>query len=125
MKLPLFVYIGPQRVRVVENYPLPNSKFIPKGFESDLGSVPRCFWWFVTPYEITYSSIIHDYEWLQADLGLYEYTQSNRNFYKNSIIMDNIPKWKAIIIFNALEIVKFYKYLTRRYFPPQQKNHNT
>ena len=110
MNLPLFVYIASQKVRVIKDFPLPNNKFIPKGFESDLGSVPRCFWWFVTPYDITYSSIIHDYEWLQADLGLYCYSQSNKNFYHNCMIMDNIPKWKAIIIFISLEIIKIYKY---------------
>jgi hypothetical protein len=109
MKLPLFVFIAPQKVKLIENYPLPYGGFIPKGFESDLGSIPPYFWWFLTPYDVKYSSIIHDYEWLQADFGLYEYGKSNKNFFFNCIAMDKIPRWKAIISFIALEIVKIFK----------------
>lgn len=109
MKLPLFVYIETRRVRLIEDYFLPDGRCILNGFESDLGSIPSYFWWFLTPHDIKYSSIIHDYEWLLSDFERYNYSQSNRNFYFNAINMDKIPKWKAFISFIVLEIVKVYK----------------
>lgn len=110
MLSPKFVYIGPIRIKLIEDFKLSHNKFIPKGFESDLGSIPSYFWWFLTPHDIKYSSIIHDYEWLLSDFERYNYSQSNINFYFNAINMDKIPKWKAFISFIVLEIVKLYKF---------------
>lgn len=93
----------------MEDYPLPDGKYILAGFESDLGSVPAFLWWFLSPHDIKYASIIHDYEWLLADFGRYSYSQSNKNFYRNAVQLDGITRWKALISFTALEVVKIYK----------------
>ena len=34
---------------------------VPRGFVTDLGSVPRMFWWLVSPEEIIHGAIVHDY----------------------------------------------------------------
>ena len=112
MTYPVFVFIGERRVKLVEDYLLPDGRSILKGFESDLGSVPRFLWWFLSPYDIKYASIVHDYEWLLAKFGLCSYGQSNKNFYLNAIVMDNTPKWKALMCFFSLEAVKFYKIIS-------------
>ena len=109
MKYPAFVFIETRRVRLVEDYPLPDGKHILAGFESDLGSVPTFLWWFLSPHDIKYASIIHDYEWLLADFGRYSYSQSNKNFYRNAVQLDGITRWKALVSFAALEIVKIQK----------------
>jgi Protein of unknown function (DUF1353). len=80
VKYPAFVFIGARRVRLAEDYQLPDGKYIPRGFESDLGSVPKFLWWLLSPHDIKYASIVHDYEWLLADLGRYSYIQSNKKF---------------------------------------------
>lgn len=122
MKLPNFVYVKPQRIRVIEHYKMSDGRYLPKGFQSDLGSVPRFFWWFLSPYDIKYSAIIHDYNWLEADYGEYDYHLANKIFYQNAIQIDKIPRWKAMVAFLVLEIVKIYKvicrkiYFTKRHF---------
>lgn len=109
MNLLVFVYVKPQRVKLIENYKLPDGRFLPRGFQSDLGSVPSFFWWFVSPYDIKHSAIIHDYDWLEADYGEYDYHLANVVFYNNAITLDKIPKWKAIICFMVLEIIMIFK----------------
>lgn len=109
MKYPVFVFIQTRRVKLVEDYSLPHGKCIPRGFESDLGSVPPCMWWLLSPHDIKYSSIVHDYEWLLADSGHYSYEQSNKNFYRNAVKLDGIARWKALGCFIVLEIVRTYK----------------
>jgi len=39
---------------------------VPKGYQTDLASVPRFLWWYISPhdYGILYASILHD--WLYA-----------------------------------------------------------
>ncbi len=113
MNLPVFVYIGPQRIKMIQEYRLYHGKYIPVGFESDLGSIPRLFWWFLKPNDITYSSIIHDYEWLLSDFFLYDYHKANKNFFVNAIKIDKIPRWKSIVSFICLEIIRIYKYFWR------------
>lgn len=109
MKYPSFVFIEARRVRIVEDYPLPDGKHILSGFESDLGSVPQFLWWLLSPYDIKYSSIVHDYEWLLADFGRYSYGQSNKNFYRNAVQLDGVSRWKALGCFIVLEVVRIFK----------------
>jgi hypothetical protein len=106
---PVFQIIPNNKVRLLKEWKINETLSIPYGFESDLGSVPRSFWWFLHPNDITYSSIIHDYEWLQADLVGYEYHQGNLNFLKNSIELDKIEPYKAFICYGVLECVRIYK----------------
>lgn len=111
MKKPNFVYVKAQRIRLIENYKLPDGRYLPRGFQSDLGSVPSFLWWFLSPYDIKYSSIIHDYDWLEADFGEYDYHLSNVEFYNNAITLDKIPKWKGWIIYCVLELIVSLKLL--------------
>lgn len=109
MKPPSFVYVKPQRAKVIENYKLPDGRYLPRGFQSDLGSVPRFLWWFVSPYDIKYSAIIHDYEWLEADFGENDYHKANNNFFNNAIKFDKIEKWKVYVCYCVLELMIVFK----------------
>ena len=113
MNLPVFEFIEPQRIQLLEDYQLPDNRYIPKGFESDLGSIPFLLQWFLKPTDIKYSSIIHDFDWLMSDFGHYDYRQGNLSFYQNSILLDQIPKWKAYICFKILEIIGTFKALDK------------
>jgi hypothetical protein len=109
MTLPKFTYIGSRRIKLIEDYKLPYNKLIPKGFESDLGTIPSIFWKILCPKDIKYSAIIHDYEWMMADYENYDYHQSNLTFYKNCLELDKISKWKALICFIVLEFIIIFK----------------
>lgn len=42
---------------------------IPQGFVSDLASVPRILWLFISPFgRYTEASVVHDYLYLESDL---------------------------------------------------------
>jgi hypothetical protein len=107
---PVFQIIPNNKVRLLKDWQITETLIIPCGYESDLGSVPRFFWWFLHPNDITYSSIIHDYEWEMADLGKYSFFAGNKSFLKNSIKLDKIQKYKAYICYSALEVVRIYKF---------------
>jgi hypothetical protein len=106
---PVFQIIPNNKVRLLKDWKINESLVIPCGYESDLGSVPRFFWWFLHPNDITYSSIIHDYEWEMADFGKYSFLDGNKSFLKNSIELDKIQKYKAYICYGVLEMVRIYK----------------
>ena len=111
MNLPVFEFIEPQRIKLLEDYQLPDNRYIPKGFEYDLGSIPFLFQWFLKPTDIKYSSIIHDFDWLMADFEHYDYRRANLEFYYKSIKMDQIQPWKAFICYIVLEVIVFFKTL--------------
>jgi hypothetical protein len=110
------VYLDERRVELLECWEINENLVIPKGFSSDLGSVPKFFWWFLKPTDLKYSAIIHDYEWLLADFKRDNYFSSNHNFLKLSIELDQIPKYKAYLIYYLLQIVAIYK-MVKRVFP--------
>lgn len=108
LNLPSIEFIAARRVRLIEDWRISEAISIPAGFESDLGSIPKVFWWFLRPEDVKYASIIHDFEWLLGDFGKYSYYESNRTFYKNCIELDQIPICKAKISFFCLELVRIF-----------------
>jgi Protein of unknown function (DUF1353) len=103
------IYLNKRRVELIEPWQINDNLIIPKGFSSDLGSVPKFFWWFLKPTDLKYSAIIHDYEWLLADSQKNSYFSSNSNFIRYSQELDKIPIYKAYLIYYVLQIVAIYK----------------
>jgi uncharacterized protein DUF1353 len=55
---------------------------IPGGFLTDLGSIPRAVWWWLSPddYDISYPSVVHDYIYKQnGDLSAQQLPQKQVN----------------------------------------------
>ena len=38
-----------------------NKITVPKGFKTDLASVPRGIWWFIAPFDVARAGVVHDY----------------------------------------------------------------
>jgi hypothetical protein len=38
-----------------------NKITVPKGFKTDLASVPRAIWWFIAPFDVARAGVVHDY----------------------------------------------------------------
>ena len=108
------VYLNERRVELIESWQINDNLIIPKGFCSDLGSVPKFLWWFLKPTDLKYSAIIHDYEWLLADSQKNCYFSSNRDFLHYSLELDKIPKHKAYLIYYLLQVVAAYKTIKQR-----------
>ena len=74
---------------------------VKKGFETNLGSVPRIFWWLMNPAADTAAFTLHDWLYVkqittreQADLVLYKLLEAN----------DNVSNIVAYIAFVAVRI---------------------
>ena len=63
---PVVTYIGPGNVwRLEEEYPYQdggNLITVPEGFKFDLASIPRAFWWLISPFELSIAApLLHDF----------------------------------------------------------------
>ena len=75
---------------------------IPKGFASDLGSIPRMWWWLIAPHEIgVFDAIVHDYlyrhqidcrQWADWVL-LYSMRQNNKPFWMRKLVYGLLRSW--------------------------------
>ena len=75
---------------------------VPAGYITNLGSVPRFAWWFVSPGELRQPSVIHDYL-CNEDFGAHTKSGYSR-FMADAIFYEALlrfgwPKWKATIVF--------------------------
>jgi hypothetical protein len=109
-QLPLYQIIKDGKVRLIKDWNI-QDRCVPRGFESDLGSVPKLFWWVVQPNDITFASILHDYDWLEADFGRYSYKLGNKSFIRNALELDKIPNHKGYLCYGVLEVVRLYKWV--------------
>ena len=63
---PVVTYIGPGNVwRLAEAYEFRdggNLITVPEGFRFDLASIPRVFWWLISPFELSVAApLVHDF----------------------------------------------------------------
>jgi len=63
---PVVTYIGPGNVwRLEEDYSYQDGDHtitVPAGFEFDLASIPRAFWWLISPFELSIAApLLHDF----------------------------------------------------------------
>ena len=83
---------------------------IPKGFKTDLASIPRVSWLFIAPAHslLIKPSIIHD--WLYQNGCIFERKKVDAIFYR-MLIDNNVSFFKASIMYYAVRIFgwKFYK----------------
>ena len=64
---------------------------VPAGYITDLASVPRAAWTFISPFDVARAAVIHDL--------LYEYINTQ---YKTS--EPPVPKWKIFIAWSSVRI---------------------
>ena len=68
---PILTYIGPGNVwRLEDDYSYRDSEFVitvPEGFRFDLASIPRAFWWLISPFELSIAApLLHDFLYQHA-----------------------------------------------------------
>ena len=75
--------IGPRNAIVLRTTTLFNVE-IPKDFKTDGASVPRGFWWILSPFtEGIYAAIVHDFQLLEDGLNPKRRQKIDRMFYYN------------------------------------------
>ena len=76
---------------------------VPKGFRTDLASVPRFFWWIIPPMgRHTQAAVIHDH---LCNIG-HPWKESAEIFY-DLMIKYKTYKWKAKCMYYAVRIYGF------------------
>lgn len=74
---------------------------IPKGFVTDLASVPRIFWAIFPPFgKYARAAIIHDY---MAGSSSYTKDEAHRVF-RDVMLEDGVPEWIAQLFYLFVEI---------------------
>lgn len=82
--------------------------FIPKGFHTDLASIPKFLWSILPPFgNYTVAAVVHDYLY---KTGLYTRKTADKIF-AELMKEDNVPKWKCTTFYYAVRIFgkKHYK----------------
>lgn len=113
IQAPHFIRIGERKVVLLQNWTPEGNTTVPKGFISDLGTIPKIFWWITTPEDIKYAAIMHDYQFTLADYDLYSYKKANLNFLIHCCDWDKIANWKALLCFMGVEIFRIYLQIKR------------
>lgn len=84
----------------VGNHPSDEIISVPEGFETDLASIPRGFWWILPPHgKYGKAAVIHDYCYRTA---CYDKKRSDEIFLEGMIVL-NVKKWKRNTIYYAVK----------------------
>ena len=101
-----------------------NKITVPKGFKTDLASVPRACWWFIAPFDVARAGVVHDYLYYcirqyRAAAGdkedpcvIMDAKQAADKVFKEAMTLSEyVPAWKqylahkAVAVFGASSIV--------------------
>ncbi len=74
--------------------------FVPAGFASDLGSVPRLFWFLAPPHEYPSAYILHDYCCETPEIP----RQTGDQLLHEALQASNCPRWKVHLIYTAVRL---------------------
>lgn len=102
--------VGPRTWELVEEFTvsIDEKTFkVPKGFLTDLASVPRILWILIPPFgKYTKAAVIHDYLCYKSIISRKE---GDKVFYK-IMIRDGTKKWKAKIMYLGVRLYSWVKY---------------
>ena len=101
-----------------------NKITVPKGFKTDLASVPRGIWWFIAPFDIARAGVVHDYLYYcirqyRAATGEHQDVclvsdaklAADKVFKEAMTLSEHVPAWKqwcahkAVVLFGHSSIV--------------------
>lgn len=80
---------------------------VPKGFRTDLASVPRFLWAFIPPFgNVSKGAVVHDYLCIyDAYDGKMTQKEADQVFYK-LLVRHGVYKWKAKLMYFAVRIAQ-------------------
>lgn len=86
---------------------------IPKGYRTNLGTVPRIFWRIVAPTDLESPAVIHDYlcnEYFGGTKHVSGFSRwmADAILYETCIQFRRIPKWKACLVYWGVRAYVFW-----------------
>lgn len=89
---------------------------IPKGFYTDLASIPSIFRIFFVPHDPQYAaaSVLHDYLYKYSLIDEYGNNQSYSKMFSDAVFYEALmvlgtPRWKASLFYVSLRIANLWK----------------
>lgn len=112
---PVVTYIGPgNRWRLEQEYVYQDDGSqirVPAGFEFDLASVPRAFWWLISPFELSVAApLVHDFLYRYAGEPptgsidpprLYTRAQAD-DLFGRMMEEEGVPAWRRVLARRAV-----------------------
>jgi len=112
---PIVSYVGPgNKWRLEQPYSYrdgDNVITVPEGFTFDLASIPRAFWWLISPFDLSIAApLIHDflykYEGEPPDGSIepprvYTRKQADQLFLR-MMEMEGIPRWRRALAYASV-----------------------
>jgi hypothetical protein len=86
---------------------------VPQGFEFDLASVPRVFWWLIAPFELSISApLIHDFLYQhrgQPPAGTVNpsrtYTRHQADLvFRDLMEQEGVPVWRRVAAYRSVQL---------------------
>ena len=82
---------------------------VTRGFNTDLGTIPRVLWSFLAPFEVTRPAIIHDYLYVHLERHSDTFKANKKyaddTFYEAMLAEHNISRLKAKIAYYAVRLL--------------------
>ena len=78
---------------------------VPKGFVTDLASIPKFFWRILPPFGLySEAAVIHDYLYRCEGLTSYPTKADADNLFYEIMLDSEVKKWKAYAMFKAVRL---------------------
>jgi hypothetical protein len=75
---------------------------VPRGFVTDLASIPRAFWTLIPPSgPYAYAAILHDFIYWEQYIS----RTNADSIFKIAMVELNVPGWKSTTIYNTVRLV--------------------
>ena len=112
---PVVTYVGPGNVwRLEEAYEYRDGQnliTVPEGFRFDLASIPRVFWWLISPFELSIAApLLHDFLYAydgDPPAGSIEpprvYTRKQADqLFRTIMEIEGVPAWRRNLAYWAV-----------------------
>lgn len=103
---PFLVAVNHRRWELVKSYRYADAAgtiIIPKGFVTDLASVPRLFWWLIAPMELSaVAPIVHDYLYQTGGISGRYSRRASDDLFLSIMIREHVPIWRRVLAYLAV-----------------------
>ncbi len=106
---PVLTYLGGRQWRLEQDYTYRDGATtitVPAGFEFDLSSVPRAFWWLVAPFELSIAApLLHDFLYRHRGRPPAGSTEPPRTYtraeadrmFRTIMEQEGVPAWRRLV----------------------------
>jgi hypothetical protein len=103
---PQLDYLGDRKWRLTNRYVYHDAAgdiVIPKGFVSDLASVPRFAWWLISPMDLSeVAPLVHDFVCRTPKMRERYTSRAAHQVFFSIMLKENVPLWRALLSYLAV-----------------------